>query len=193
MEGGGSSTLPVVPTDTVVKGDRLSQTATRFCGVAKRWRLGRGDAMMHRDRHTAVTLVLALAAVVFVGGACEKPAPPPETSAAPQAFHVTAIDLGKALTADRHVASPMATFSKTDTIYVSVSTEGATTNALVTARFTFGPNRKLVNELAELISPTGPAATEFHIIKPSGWAAGWYKVEIKVNGTAAGSKDFAVQ
>ena len=147
--------------------------------------------MKHRDRDTAVTLVLALAAVAF--GACKKPAPPPETSAAPPPFHVTAIVLGKALTADKRVASPMATFGKTDTIYVSVATEGVTTDALVKARFTFGPNRRLVQEVAEVISPTGPAVTEFHITKPSGWTAGWYKVEIKVNGTAAGSKDFAVQ
>jgi hypothetical protein len=35
--------------------------------------------------------------------------------------------------------------------------------------------------------------TEFHISKPDGLPAGKYKVEVLLNGNAAGSKDFTVK
>jgi hypothetical protein len=44
-----------------------------------------------------------------------------------------------------------------------------------------------------VIAPTGPATTEFHISKPSGWPAGKYKVEISADGAPAGSKEFEVK
>jgi len=50
-----------------------------------------------------------------------------------------------------------------------------------------------VKEGTETIAPTGPAVTEFHISKPSGWPAGKYKVEIAVDGAPAGSKEFEVK
>ncbi len=46
---------------------------------------------------------------------------------------------------------------------------------------------------SEGIAPTGPAATEFHIAKGSAWPAGKYKVEIAVDGTPAGTKDFEIK
>ena len=51
----------------------------------------------------------------------------------------------------------------------------------------------MIKEGTESIAPTGPATTEFHIVKPGGWPAGKYKVEIGVDGSPAGSKDFEVK
>jgi hypothetical protein len=49
-----------------------------------------------------------------------------------------------------------------------------------------------VDTTSRAIAPTGAAATEFHISKPSGFPKGNYKVEIMLNGTTAQTKDFKV-
>jgi len=135
----------------------------------------------------ACALLLALAA-------CKKPAPaPPPAASTPTvvAFRVTSIDLGKSVGADKRIAQPVTTFGPRDTIYASVVTEGAASAAVITARWSF-QDGQLVNEMSESISPTGPAATEFHITKGSPWPVGSYAVEISVNGVPSGRKDFTV-
>ena len=142
------------------------------------------------------TLALGLAAAGLVG--CKKDAPPPAQdeasapAAAPAAFSVSSIDVGKGIGADKRVTNPVTTFRPKDTIYVSVLTEGASPSKTIAARWTF-EDGQVVKEGTETIAPTGPAATEFHIAKPSGWPAGKYKVEITVDGAPAGSKDFEVK
>ena len=143
-------------------------------------------------------LALGLAAAATAG--CKKDAPPPaqgEASApapAPAAapFSVSSIEVGKGIGADKRISAPGTTFKPKDTIYVSVLTEGAAPSKTIAARWTF-EDGQLVKEGTESIAPTGPAATEFHIAKPSGWPAGKYKVEITVDGASAGSKDFEVK
>jgi hypothetical protein len=138
---------------------------------------------------------LALAAGVIVcSSACSKkeepaPAPPP---VAPVVFRVTSVDLGKGITADKMVANSTSDFSPRDTIYVSVATEGASAAASLKARWTF-EDGQVVDETTQSVAPTGPARTEFHISKPSGWPVGKYKVEITLDGGLAGSKDFEVK
>ena len=50
-----------------------------------------------------------------------------------------------------------------------------------------------MKEASETIAPIGPAVTEFHIAKPSGWPAGKYRVEIASNGSPIGTKEFEVR
>jgi len=145
-------------------------------------------------------LVWAAALGVIMSGAvaCKKkeaPAPPAEAAApapAPPAFAVQSVDVGKAIDADKRIAAPTTTFGRRDTIYVSVVTEGAAPSKTVAAKWTF-QDGQTVKEQTESIAPTGPAATEFHISKPKPWPVGKYKVEITVDGTPAGSKDFEIK
>lgn len=139
--------------------------------------------------------------VVVIGmGACKKkeaPAPPAEAATpapapAPPAFAVQTIEVGKSIGADKRVTAPTASFGRRDTIYVSVATEGAAPSKSISAKWTF-QDGQVVKEQSEAIAPTGPAATEFHISKPKPWPVGKYKVEIAVDGAAAGSKDFEVK
>jgi hypothetical protein len=51
----------------------------------------------------------------------------------------------------------------------------------------------LVNEESRDIAPTGPAVTEFHIAKPSGWPVGKYTLGVSVDGSPVATKEFAVQ
>jgi hypothetical protein len=141
----------------------------------------------------------ALGLAVIGIPACKKkeaPAPPAEAAApapAPApAFAVLTIDVGKGIGADKHVTAPATTFGRRDTIYASVSTEGAAPSKAISAKWTY-QDGQVVKEQAETIAPTGPAATEFHISKAKPWPLGKYKVEIVVEGAPAGSKDFEVK
>ncbi|MFL6196117.1 MAG: hypothetical protein ACJ75H_18200 [Thermoanaerobaculia bacterium] len=151
--------------------------------------------------------ILALVACLALTGCKKKeeapaPAPAPEVSVAPPVvettpaevpFRVTTVDLGKAVGADKKISEPATTFGPKDTIYASVATEGAAPSAVLKARWTFGDAAQLVKEEEITITPTGPANSEFHISKASGWPAGKYKVEILADGASAATKDFEVQ
>jgi hypothetical protein len=149
--------------------------------------------LAHARRGFALVLGLAVAMA-----GCKKDAPPPpqeEASVpapAPAEFSVSTIEVGKGIGADKRVAAPVSTFKPKDTIYVSVATEGAAGSKTIAARWTF-EDGQVVDEGTESIAPTGPAVTEFHIAKPSGWPAGKYKVEISVDGAPAGNKEFEVK
>jgi hypothetical protein len=141
---------------------------------------------------------LIAALVLFAAVACgrkdETPAMDTATgSVAPPvaALSVTEVDIGRSLNADKGIADRTAEFRKADTIYVSVATAGAGTGTLA-ARWTF-QDGQVVDESTQTISPTGPARTEFHVMKPDGWPVGKYKVDVMLNGTSVGSKDFEVK
>lgn len=134
----------------------------------------------------------AVAAVLSVVAACKK-APPPPPPAPPQTpIAVASVDLGRQLGPDNRVVQAMTTFGVRDTIYASVATTGVATSAVLTAKWTFQTGQT-VDSSSTTIAPTGPAQTEFHIVKASPWPAGKYTVAIWLNGQAAGQKDFEVK
>ena len=145
--------------------------------------------------------VLILAAALLALTACKKeeapptPAPAPVAKppapAAPAPFAVAAIDLGKQVGADKKITEPASVFAPADTIYASVSTTGASPSIALKARWTY-EDGQVVNESQQVIAPTGPAVTEFHIAKPSGWPAGKYQVEISTPAGVLGTKAFEV-
>jgi hypothetical protein len=65
---------------------------------------------------------------------------------------------------------PLAQFAPMDTIYASVATEGAAPGDDRRALDLRG--RPAREQSSQVIAPTGPAATEFHIAKPSGLPSG---------------------
>ncbi len=147
-------------------------------------------------RHVSAGL-LGLAAVLslIVVGCQKKPEPPPaavSTTPAPAPFKVTGIELGKALTADKKIAATMGTFATRDTIYAVIASEGTSQSTKVGARWTF-QDTLVVAEDSQDLAPTGPAWTEFHILKPTRWPKGKYAVEVTVDGAPAGRKEFQIQ
>jgi hypothetical protein len=148
--------------------------------------------MRHHRRIAIVVVAVLLAAL---GAACKsEPPPPPAPPPAPagQAFAVTGIELGKQIGADKRVTEQVAVFAPADTIYASVLSSGAAPSVTVKARWTY-EDGQVVSESSQAIAPTGPAVTEFHIAKPSGWPSGKYKVEIAANNAVVGTKDFEVR
>jgi len=134
-----------------------------------------------------------VAALAGAAVACKKAPPPPPPAAPPVvAFSVTGVTLGKAVGADRSVAQPLTTFGPKDTIYASVATVGSTSSATMAALWTFQTGQTVFAD-TQAIAPQGPANTEFHISKPSGWPVGKYKVAISLDGAPAGAQDFEVK
>ncbi|HEY6146861.1 MAG TPA: hypothetical protein VIZ69_04155 [Thermoanaerobaculia bacterium] len=106
-------------------------------------------------------------------------------------IRVTEIQLGKSVGPDKKISTPAETFAPTDTIFVSVLTDG-TAAATLHTKWTY-QDGQTVKEDSKTISPTGPAATEFSIQKANGWPKGDYKVEVSVNDQPATSKSFKVK
>jgi hypothetical protein len=141
--------------------------------------------------------LMGLLLVVGVGAACSRPgASPPATggaspSATEGAVRVTDVDLGLSVGPDKRVTDKTDSFSPSETIYVSVKTEGAAPSATLKARFTF-QDGQVVQESSQTIAPTGTAVTEFHVSNPAGWPKGSYKVEVFLNGGSVETENFKV-
>jgi hypothetical protein len=155
---------------------------------------------MVRYRRTMWAAGLGLAVIGTASCKKKEAPPPPAESAAPAPastpastpFAVQGIEVGKSIGQDKKVTSPATTFGRRDTIYVSIATDGAAPSKTIAAKWTF-QNGQTVKEQSQTIAPTGPAATEFHISKAGPWPAGKYKVEVSVDGTPAGTKDFEIK
>ena len=145
---------------------------------------------MHGSTSVRLLPFLALALTLACSKAEAPPAaspsaPPPTLATAP--LKVTDVEVGRALDAEKRISDRTDTFKPTDTIYVSIATEGTSPGAKLAAHWTY-KDGQLVKHDESTIAPTGTAATEFHIVKPSGWPLGDYKVEVTLDGASAGSK-----
>jgi len=118
--------------------------------------------------------------------------PPPAAPPAPAPFRVTSVEVGNAISPDKRVTTPTATLGQKDTIYASVASDGAAPSVTLTARWTY-QDGQVVDETTQTIAPKGPAASEFHIVRPDGWPAGRYQVEILADGRSVGTKEFEVR
>lgn len=148
--------------------------------------------------------ILTAAAVALA--ACGKKDEPPKPAAAPAqppvqapvavpaGVTVSAINLGKAIGADKKVSAATEVFSPADTFYVSVDTTGSG-SATLKATWTYHKDGKVapVKEDTQTIAPTGPATSEFHLSKPDGWPVGDYQVEVFVGDKSVGVKKFSVK
>ncbi|MDQ6885669.1 MAG: hypothetical protein M3068_00105 [Gemmatimonadota bacterium] len=157
---------------------------------------------MHSN--TRVMAVRTLAVILAVGTvACGKkdssangdiaanPAPAPAPA---KAITVSTIDIGRHIGSDKHISHATDSFGVRDTIYASIITDGSADSAKIQARFTFDNGNKVVKDTTLVIRPTGgTTATEFHIAKATPWPKGGYRLEVFLNGTSAGSKNFSVK
>jgi hypothetical protein len=141
------------------------------------------------------TAILAATLAAVLSAACTKSRENPGatgTSGTSVGVRVSQIDMGRSLTADKTINDKTDSFKPNDTIYASILTEGAAPTATLKARWTY-QDGQAVDESTQTIAPTGDARTEFHISKPNGWPTGKYKLEVLLNGSSAGTKDFEVQ
>lgn len=117
--------------------------------------------------------------------------PAPLPSSTPTAINVAAVTLGTSAGADGRIASPMMTFGTNDPIIVSIETDGAATNAQITAKLIY-QDGQTAGEQSQTINTTGMETTNVTFTNANGWPAGRYRAEVWVNGTMAQSTDFTV-
>jgi hypothetical protein len=135
---------------------------------------------------------------LFIVAACGKKEAPPaaDTTAmmppAQAALAVASVETGKGLNADKTLANNTTEFGVRDTIYVTVRTTGTAAAAKLAAKWTF-QDGQTVSESTQDIAPAGDANHEFHIQKATAWPKGKYKVEVMLDGTSAGSKEFEIK
>ncbi|HEX4934196.1 MAG TPA: hypothetical protein VFV33_13495 [Gemmatimonadaceae bacterium] len=150
------------------------------------------------------TIPLALAALVLVAtGACKKKeaAPPPEAPAAAPAVPaptpaVSALELGRHIGANKRVADTTSTFAPRDTFYLSVVTENTAPGAMLLAKWHFQTGQLVDSTVQAVAAPSAgepTSVTEFHLVKPKGWPAGTYTVEVFLDGASKGKREFAVK
>jgi len=150
---------------------------------------------MMRSRSFGPVAALALLATLAFAGCQKKEAAPPPVAETPKAvpFRVVSMDLGKHLDADKRVVDPAVMFGVRDTIHLSVSTEGSSPGVTLRTMWKFEDGQRVVPDAAQVLAPTGPARTEFHILSSERWHKGKYTVELFTDTTSAGTKEFMVQ
>jgi hypothetical protein len=172
---------------------------------------------MKMTRHPLI-LAASLAAVLALS-ACGKhdesassvPATPPPAATAPTkapapastagrgvpASDATAavtfgsVELGSTVDASNKILASGSSFAPSDTIYASVDTSGSGT-ATLDAKWS-DQDGKTMHEDSKTLNSSGPQTTAFMVSKPSGFAAGNYKVDISLNGSQVASKDFSIK
>lgn len=143
-------------------------------------------------------LMIALAGTVALAGCKKKeeavapapvvtePAPAPTpVEPAPAPVSATSVTIGNAVAADKSVAA-VSTFGTKDKIIVSVKTDAATpANAAIDAKLTYQDGQVAGQKTGTVTAAdAGTSNVEFTNTNP--WPAGKYKVDVTVNGQAAG-------
>jgi hypothetical protein len=147
---------------------------------------------------------IAALALVVTSTACKKPAPPaapapapaPPVTTAPAPAPVAAVALGTAVSADNKISAPATSFKPTDTIFLSVTTQGEQGGRSLAARWTFLPPaaaEAVVHESSQALPAGVDVVTEFHIAKPDGFPVGTYKVAVTLDGQPVANQSFTVQ
>ena len=115
--------------------------------------------------------------------------------AADQAFKVHSVTLGDAVTADHKVSKAKNSFpSNTKAIYASVATEGSTSGATLSAKWSYLEGKgQLVTNISQRVDADGPAITAFTLKNPNAWPEGKYKVEISLDGKSVASENFEIK
>ncbi len=113
-------------------------------------------------------------------------------TAASKEFKVASVMIGKRIGENKMVTEPTFQFAPKDTVYLSVSTEGARESAELRAVWRFQTGQT-VDSSSQTISPQGDENTEFHVSNPKGWPVGTYNVTVYANGDSVDSRNFAVK
>jgi TRAP-type C4-dicarboxylate transport system substrate-binding protein len=112
------------------------------------------------------------------------------TVACSQPLTVDTIQLGRSLNADNSVAAQTTTFKPNETVYVA-ALNNQRGQGTVKVRWYMGS--QLLSEREKTVKFQGAGATEFNISSATGFPEGDYSVEVFVNGTSIGRRNFDVR
>lgn len=112
-------------------------------------------------------------------------------------LEVTDITLGRSIGPEKEVTRPSQTFKPEDTVFASVVVRGYADDAWLTGRWfrqiEGGDKLEQIYKTRHRASPDGVMVTEMHMgASPDPLEPGKYRVEIRLNGTIVGVRDFQV-
>jgi len=156
--------------------------------------------MISSDSRSRYRIIAGLT-LAFAVAACAKKSNPPAADSAAMAPppapspSVSTMELGKHLATTKRVADTTSLFAPRDTLYLAVVTENPGASSTLSAKWTFQTGQLVDSTSQAVASASGSSAsvTEFHVVKPSGWPAGKYTVEVRLNGQSVGSKQLEVK
>jgi len=143
--------------------------------------------------------VVGLAGLIALGACSKKDevkidspaAATPVTPEPPKALEVGDIDMGRHVGPDKKITDKTDDFAPKDTIYASIDTKNAGSGKL-SVRWNF-EDGKVVHADSQMVSPTGDATTEFHIVKAAGFPVGKYTLHVMLNDAEVKTKDITVK
>jgi len=107
-----------------------------------------------------------------------------------QPLKVSTLQLGRSLNPDNSVGTHTTRFKPDDTVYVSILSDEPGYGTITVQWFLHGQR---ISEATREVSYTRAAATEFHLQNSGGFPVGSYRVDVLVNGTVVGSREFRVE
>jgi len=110
----------------------------------------------------------------------------------PHILKVSNVMIGKRIGEGNRVAEPTFQFAPSDTVYLSVSTEGPPESTQLSAKW-LSQKGKVIDSTAMTLEPKGSQITEFHVAPAKGWPEGVYLVTIYGNGDSMAAKTFQVK
>jgi hypothetical protein len=152
------------------------------------------DFMMFRKQSS---LIMSVALGALLATACARTDRTYTDTAAgaldtAETIRIDDVTLGKGIGADKKVLNATDSFGPRDTIVASVKTTGNTANSRLTAKWMF-EDSVTVEEQVQTITTAGDTYTEFHIVKPTAWPKGKYKVTVMLNGKEVETEAFTVK
>ncbi|MFC5741466.1 hypothetical protein [Dyella tabacisoli] len=141
--------------------------------------------------HPATASTAAAPAAANVAPAAPAPATP---AAADTSFKIAGVVLGNAVNAEHKVSKAKNSFAPNEkTIYASVGTEGSTSSATLSAKWTYLDKSQLITNTSQSIATEGAATTTFKVVNPNPWPEGKYKVEISLDGKSITTQNFEIK
>jgi hypothetical protein len=111
----------------------------------------------------------------------------------PGKLRVSNVMIGRRLGTENRISEPTLRFAPTDTVFLSIATEGTPDSATLNATWTF-PTGKVQDSASQTIRPKGTEHAELHAVPPKGgWPIGSYLIKVYANGDSADAKTIAVQ
>jgi hypothetical protein len=114
-----------------------------------------------------------------------------QAAATPVRLRVSNVMIGRRLGAGNRITDPTFQFAPTDTVYVSVATEGTSGAGTVTAAWR-SQNGEILQQSSQ---PVGPADrnAELHLSQDKGLKPGTYKVVLFLGGDSVDTQVFVVR
>jgi len=147
-----------------------------------------------RQLQAGTLLALSLAAMAALVSCSKQPETQTATTTTETlTVHVSRVDLGQNLSADRRVVTTDAPFNATDTVYAAVVFDPPVPTSQVTARWTSSDGGVIGETTQTVPASEAEGVTQFAFAPPAHLPPGTYRLDVLVDGQVQSTREFQVQ